>query len=75
MDKLVETIVRGLVVNQEAVDVKLKEKENKTVVSISADPEDIGKIIGKKGKIVNAIRTITKAAAIKYNIKVIVEIR
>lgn len=75
MKELVEIIARALVDNPEEIEVREIEHEDQTVtIEISAAPTDMGKIIGKHGKIANSIRAITKACAIKEDKKVNVEI-
>jgi uncharacterized protein len=72
--ELIETIARSLVDSPE--DVKVIETENDTAVllELRVAPEDMGKVIGKQGKIAKSIRTLTKAAAAKEGKKVAVEI-
>jgi predicted RNA-binding protein YlqC (UPF0109 family) len=74
MKNLVELLVKALVDNQEQVNVSETSGNSITVVEISVAPEDVGKIIGKEGRIANAIRTVVKAAGAKQNKKVTVEI-
>ena len=74
MEKLVKTIATALVDNKEAVEVTSIQDKHTVIIEIKADSKDLGKIIGKEGKIAKAIRTITKAAAIKSGEKVVVDI-
>ena len=74
MEKLVKTIATALVDNKEAVEVTSRQDKHTVIIEIKADSKDMGKIIGKEGKIAKAIRTITKAAAIKSGEKVVVDI-
>lgn len=74
MKNLVETIAKNLVDNPDNVDVNETAGESVLILEISVSSEDVGKVIGKEGRIANAIRTITKAAAAKQNKKVTVEI-
>jgi hypothetical protein len=74
MGSLVEAIARALVSKPDEVKV-IEEKDGKNVlVKLQVADEDIGKIIGKSGRIAKAIRTVVKAAAIKQNLRVTVEI-
>ena len=73
MEKLVKTIATALVDNKEAVEVTSRQDKHTVIIEIKADSKDLGKIIGKEGKIAKAIRTITKAAAIKSGEKVVVD--
>ncbi len=74
MEKLVKTIATALVDNKEAVEVTSRQDKHTVIIEVKADSKDLGKIIGKEGKIAKAIRTITKAAAIKSGEKVVVDI-
>ena len=74
MEKLVKTFATALVDNKEAVEVTSRQDKHTVIIEIKADSKDLGKIIGKEGKIAKAIRTITKAAAIKSGEKVVVDI-
>ena len=74
MEKLVKTIATALVDNKEAVEVTSRQDKHTVIIEIKADSKDLGKIIGKEGQSAKAIRTITKAAAIKSGEKVVVDI-
>jgi predicted RNA-binding protein YlqC (UPF0109 family) len=74
MKELVEIIAKHLVDNPEEVSVREIEGENSTVVELKVAPSDMGKIIGKQGRIARSIRTLVKAAAIRNDKRVIVEI-
>ncbi|MBQ3132586.1 MAG: KH domain-containing protein, partial [Clostridia bacterium] len=52
----------------------VKEGENSTIIELTVAPEDMGKVIGKQGRIAKAIRTVVKAASVKENKKYVVEI-
>lgn len=74
MKELVEIIAKSLVDNPENVQVTEVNGEQSLILELKVDPEDMGKVIGKQGRIAKAIRTVVKAAAIKENKRVIVEI-
>ncbi|HZK01498.1 MAG TPA: KH domain-containing protein [Anaerovoracaceae bacterium] len=74
MVDLVEAIAKSLVDNPEAVDVRQVEGNTANVIELRVAPEDMGKVIGKQGRIAKAIRIVVKAAAAKSNTKVAVEI-
>ena len=74
MRELVEAIARALVDNPEAVEVNEVEGERSTILELKVAPEDMGKVIGKQGRIAKAIRTVVKAAATKDYKRVVVEI-
>ncbi len=74
MKELVEIIAKSLVDNPDEVVVTEEETENGIVVSLKVAPSDMGKVIGKQGRIARAIRSVVKAAATREDKKVIVEI-
>jgi hypothetical protein len=74
MRALVEYIAKSLVDKPEAVEVKETQGESVTILEIRTAPEDSGKVIGREGRIANAIRTIVKAAAAKQQKRITVEI-
>ena len=74
MKDLVELIAKSLVDNPDEVHVNEIEKEKVIILELQVAKEDTGKVIGKQGKIAKAIRTVVKAAAIKEEKKVLVEI-
>ncbi|MDP4087959.1 MAG: KH domain-containing protein [Bacillota bacterium] len=74
MKELVETIAKALVDNPEEVKVNEITGEASIILELKVAPEDMGKVIGKQGRIAKAIRTVVKAAAIKENKRVSVEI-
>ena len=75
MKELVEVLAMSLVDHPEHVVVTESEKEDAIVLELSVAPEDMGKVIGKQGRIAKAIRVLVKAAASKDDKKVIVEIQ
>lgn len=74
MGELVEFIAKSLVDNPDEVEVKEIEGNQSLTIELKVSPEDMGRIIGKQGRIAKAIRTVAKAAAIKENKRVVVEI-
>lgn len=74
MKELVEIIAKSLVDNPEMVQVNEISGEQSTILELKVAPEDMGKVIGKQGRIAKAIRTVVKAAAVKENKRVVVEI-
>jgi len=74
LKKLVEVIAKSLVDNPDQVKVKETLGETTIIIELSVAPEDMGKVIGKQGRIAKAIRTVVKSAAVKTDKKVIVEI-
>jgi len=74
LKELVEVIAKSLVDNPDQVRVKETEGETTIIIELSVASEDMGKVIGKQGRIAKAIRTVVKSAAVKTDKKVIVEI-
>ena len=74
MKELVEVIVKSLVENPDEVVVTETEKEDAVIVELKVGPADMGKVIGKQGRIAKAIRSVVKAAASRDDKKVIVDI-
>ena len=74
MKELVEVIAKSLVENPDEVSVKETEKEHVIVLELHVAQADMGKVIGKQGRIAKAIRSVVKAAASREDKKVIVEI-
>ena len=74
MVELVKYIAQSLVEKPEAVDVREVETEDSIVVELRVDSDDMGKVIGKQGRIAKAIRTVVKAASAKSEKPVFVEI-
>lgn len=76
MQELIATLVKGLVEDKDAVNIKVDEPNEEGVVTyhILVAPDDMGRVIGKQGRIAKAIRTVVRSAAAKIDEKVIVEI-
>jgi predicted RNA-binding protein YlqC (UPF0109 family) len=72
--ELLEFLVKALVEDPSAVVVEELEEEGDLVYEISVAEDDLGRVIGKGGRIANAIRTIAKAAAVRLDRRVIVDI-
>ena len=75
MKELVEVIAKALVENPDEVVVTESVKDDETVIELSVAPADMGKVIGKQGRIAKAIRSVVKAASSKEDKKFIVEIQ
>jgi uncharacterized protein len=72
--ELLEFLVRSLVEDPEAVVVEELEENGDLVYEITVAEDDLGRVIGKGGRVANAIRTIAKAAAVRIDRRVIVDI-
>ena len=74
MKELVEFLAKSLVDHPEQVTVTETEQDNEILLTLKVASEDMGKVIGKQGRIAKAIRAMVKAAASRTDKKVIVEI-
>lgn len=74
MKELVELVAKSLVDKPDEVVVTEKKRDKTTIIELKVAPEDMGKVIGKGGKIAKALRTVVNAAAAKNNLDVIVDI-
>lgn len=75
MRELLETITRALVDTPAAVEIRVVEGAGGRVLyEIKVAPEDVGKIIGRQGRVIKAIRTVTKACAVRDGGKIAVEL-
>jgi uncharacterized protein len=74
MRELVEFLVRALVEDPRAVRVEETEEDGDVVLEVTVADDDLGRVIGRGGRIANALRTIARAAATKEERRVIVEI-
>ena len=74
MKDAVEMIVKALVDNVDAVDVRELDRNSATLVEIRVAPEDMGKIIGRQGRTVRALRALTHAVSLKRKHRFVLEI-
>ena len=74
MKELVQVIAKSLVDNPSEVHVNEVQGEQSVVLELRVAPEDMGKVIGKQGKVAKAIRTVVKAASLNVDKKVVIEI-
>ncbi|MBP3480790.1 MAG: KH domain-containing protein [Clostridia bacterium] len=75
MKELITYLAKSLVDEPDAVTVEEQETEDSIVYTLSVAPDDMGRVIGKHGKIAKAIRSIVKSASYKLSKKVVVEIK
>ncbi len=74
MKELLEYIARALVDKPEDVNVTVVEGDRSVILQLKVAPEDVGKVIGKQGRIAQALRTLIRATAVKQGKRAIVEI-
>lgn len=74
MKELVEILAKAIVDQPERVSVTMVERDRACVIELKVAPEDMGKVIGRQGRVARAIRTVVKAAATRQRKKVVVEI-
>ncbi len=75
MKEIIDYLLKMLVDFPDSLNINTIKLNNVTVLEIAADPADIGKIIGKQGRVIKAIRAIVNAATVKEKTKTIIEIR
>jgi len=73
MKELVEYIVKNLVINESAVSVTETEENDETVIHVTVAEEDMGRVIGKGGKVASSIRSIVKSISAREGKKVFVK--
>ncbi len=75
MEELIKYIVENLVEKKEAVKVSSKQEDNAVILEVSVASEDVGKVIGKNGKVAQALRSILHSASYKDTKKYILKIK
>ena len=75
MKELLETIAKALVQFPEDVHAKMEEKEGEVFLTLSVNEQDMGKVIGRSGRIAKAIRSVMNAAASKQNKRISIDIQ
>lgn len=73
MKEIVETIILGLVDNKDAVEIKEVQGEKDIVFEVKVANEDMGKVIGRQGRLAKSIRTVVKSIGAREHKKVLVE--
>ena len=73
MKELLEVIAKNLVDNPDKVSVSERQDGDALILELTVDSEDIGKVIGKQGRIAKSIRAVVKAAAVREDKKVVVK--
>ena len=73
MEEILKVIISNLVENKDAVNITKKETEKNTTFEVKVAKEDMGKVIGRQGRLAHSIRTVMKSVAAKEHKKVIVE--
>jgi len=74
MQAFLEYVVRGLVQHPEAVTITPVEREGTTVFELRLDPQDVGKVIGRQGMTINAIRSLLLAGSARKGLRCSLEI-
>ena len=74
MEELVKYIAKSLVDNPDQVKTKIIDNERSIIIELSVAPDDMGKVIGKQGRIAKAIRAVVKAASGQKKKKYLVEL-
>lgn len=74
MAELVEFLARSLVDDPDAVRVEREERDDALVLHLHVAPDDVGKVIGRQGRIARALRTVVRAGGVRENRRVLLEI-
>ncbi|MCH7594618.1 MAG: KH domain-containing protein [Chloroflexi bacterium] len=74
MKELVEYIARALVKNPDAVEVTEEVRGNRVYITLTVDDEDKGKVIGRDGRVAQAIRSVLRVAAVKADQRIVLQI-
>lgn len=74
MAELLAYLARQLVDEPDAVRVETEEREDATILLLHVAPGDVGKVIGRQGRIVRALRTVVRAAAARSHTRIVLEI-
>jgi uncharacterized protein len=74
MQGFLEYVVKGLVQNADAVTITPVAREGATIYQLRLDPQDVGKIIGRQGQTINAIRSLLQAGSAKKGLRCSLEI-
>ncbi|MDP7423434.1 MAG: KH domain-containing protein [bacterium] len=74
MKELVMMVIRSLVDHPDDIELNSVEGTKTTVFELKVHPDDVGKVIGKKGRTINAIRTVLKAVVIRDSKRIILEL-
>ena len=74
MKELVEYVARGLVEHPDRVSVVEIPEGGGLIYELEVAPEDMGKVIGRQGRMINSLRTLVKAAAVRRGVRVNVEV-
>ena len=73
MKEILESIIKNLVQNADAVSIEEIPQDNEIKYEVRVDENDMGRVIGKRGRVAQSIRTVMKAVAAKENKKIIIE--
>ena len=74
MEELVEFLARKLVDEPDAVRVEREERDGLVVLHLHVAPDDVGKVIGRQGRIARALRTVVRAGGVRENARIVLEI-
>ncbi len=76
MKQFLESLIKSIVEKPDAVSItEEQDDQGRQLLIISVDPEDMGRVIGKSGKVINAVRTIMRVVAIRQGVKIRVDIK
>ena len=74
MEEFFDYLVKNLVDEPDAVDIKLVEGENGTLIEVRVSPDDVAKVVGRKGRIINSLRTLAMTVGARFGKRVRLEL-
>ena len=74
MDEFVGYLIKNLVEDPEAVSIASREAENETIIEVRVGPDDVARVIGRKGRTIQAVRTIAGTIAARHGRRVRIEV-
>ena len=74
MKDFIEYLIKNIVANPDSGDIRVKEEEQTAFVEIRVDPNDVGKVVGKKGRGIHSLRTIAMSIGMRLGRKIQLEI-
>lgn len=74
MKEFFDYLVKNLVDQPDAVDIQIKEGENGTLIEVRVSPDDVAKVVGRKGRIINSLRTLAMTVGARFGQRVRLEL-
>lgn len=74
MKEFFDYLVKNLVDEPDAVEIQIVEKDNGTLIEVRVSPDDVAKVVGRKGRIINSLRTIAMTVGARFGQRVRLEL-